>query len=40
MRGAGEFIFEHDYLPGSNIVGDILQDLKSAKRIEFELLKT
>jgi hypothetical protein len=37
MRGAGEPIFEHDYPPGSDIVGDILQGPKSAERMEFEL---
>ena len=37
MRGAGEPIFEHDFPPGSDIVGDILNGPKSAERMEFEL---
>jgi hypothetical protein len=37
MRSAGEPRFEHDFPPGSNIVGDILDGPKSAERMEFEL---
>jgi hypothetical protein len=37
IRGAGEPRFEHDFPPGSDIVGDILQGPKSVKRMEFEL---
>ena len=37
MRGAGEPVFEHDFPPGSDIVGDILSGPKAAERMEFEL---
>ncbi|KAF4627753.1 hypothetical protein G7Y89_g10400 [Cudoniella acicularis] len=37
MKGAGEPIFEHDFPPGSDIVGSILEGPKAAKRMEFEL---
>ena len=37
MRGAGEPIFEHDFPPGSDIVGDILTGLRAAERMESEL---
>ena len=37
MRGAGEPIFEHDFPPGSDIVGDILEGPQSVQRMEFEL---
>jgi hypothetical protein len=37
MRGAGEPIFEHDFPPGSDIVGDILTGPRAAERIEAEL---
>ncbi|KAG9232165.1 HNH endonuclease-domain-containing protein [Amylocarpus encephaloides] len=37
MRGAGEPRFEHDFPPGSDIVGDILYGPKSVERMEFEL---
>lgn len=37
MRGAGELIFEHDFPPGSDIVGSILEGPKAAERMEFEL---
>ena len=37
MRGAGEPIFEHDFPPGSDIVGSILEGPKAAERMEFEL---
>ncbi|KAH8710195.1 HNH endonuclease-domain-containing protein [Phaeosphaeriaceae sp. PMI808] len=37
MRGAGEPRFEHDFPPGSDIVGDIFNGPKPAERMEFEL---
>lgn len=37
MRGAGEPVFEHDFPPGSDIIGDILGGPKAAERMEFEL---
>jgi hypothetical protein len=37
MRGAGEPIFEHDFPPGSDIVGDIFQGPKAGERMEFEI---
>jgi hypothetical protein len=37
VRGAGEPIFEHDFPPGSDIIGDILRGPKSAERMEYEL---
>jgi hypothetical protein len=37
MKGAGEPIFEHDFPPGSDIVGDILRGPRAAERMEFEL---
>jgi len=37
MRGAGEPIFEHDFPPGSDMVGDILRGPKAGGRMEFEL---
>lgn len=37
MRGLGEPFFEHDYPPGSNMVGEILEGPMADKRMEFEL---
>ena len=37
IRGAGEPIFEHDFPPGSDIVGDILKGPRAAERMKFEL---
>ena len=37
MKAAGEPIFEHDFPPGSDIVGEILQGPKPGERMEFEL---
>jgi hypothetical protein len=37
MKGAGEPVFEHDFPPGSDIVGDILRGPRSAERIASEL---
>lgn len=38
MRGAGEPRFEHDFPPGSDIMGEIRNGPKAAERIEFEIL--
>ncbi|KAF2465657.1 uncharacterized protein BDR25DRAFT_239571 [Lindgomyces ingoldianus] len=37
MKGAGEPRFEHDFPPGSDIVGDILRGPRASERMEFEL---
>ena len=37
MRGAGEPMFENDFPPGSDIMGEILQGPKAGERMEFEL---
>lgn len=37
MRGTREPKFEHDFPPGSDIVGDILRGPKAGERMEFEL---
>lgn len=37
MRGTGEPIFEHDFPPGSDIMGDIRDGPKAAERMESEL---
>ncbi|KIW16703.1 hypothetical protein PV08_03892 [Exophiala spinifera] len=37
MRGAGEPVFDHDFSPGSDIVGDILEGPRAGERMEFEL---
>jgi hypothetical protein len=37
MRGAGKPVFEHDFPPSSDIVGDILRGPRSAERMKFEL---
>lgn len=37
MRGVGEPIFEHDFPPGSDIMGDIRGGPKAAERMESEL---
>ena len=37
MRGAGEPIFEHDFPPGSDMMGQILKGPRAADRMEFEL---
>lgn len=37
MRGAGEPVFEHDFSPGSDIMGDIREVPKAVERMEFEL---
>ncbi len=37
MRDAGEPRFEHDFPPGSDIVGEILNGPMPGERMEFEL---
>ncbi len=37
MKGAGEPIFENDFSPGSDIMGEIYEGPKAAERMEFEL---
>lgn len=37
MRGSGEPIFEHDFPPGSDIMGEIRAGPKAAERMEFEM---
>lgn len=37
MRGASEPIFESDFPPGSDIIGEIRIGPKAAERMEFEL---
>jgi len=37
MRGAGEPVFEVDYPPGSDMIGDIMSGPKPAERMEFEV---
>jgi hypothetical protein len=37
MRGSGEPVFENDFPPGSDIVGEVLGGPKAAERMEFEL---
>jgi hypothetical protein len=37
MKGAGEPIFEHDFPPNSDILGDILTGPRAAERMEAEL---
>ncbi|KAH8652734.1 HNH endonuclease-domain-containing protein [Tricladium varicosporioides] len=37
MRGAGEPVFEHDFPPGSDMIGSILKGPKAAEKMEFEL---
>jgi len=37
MKGAGEPAFEHDFPPGSDMMGQILCGPKAAERMEFEL---
>jgi hypothetical protein len=37
MKGVGEPLFEHDFPPGSDIIGNILQGPKAAERMEYEL---
>jgi hypothetical protein len=37
VRGAGEPVFEHDFPPGSDIMGSIREGPKATERMEFEL---
>jgi len=37
MKGAGEPIFETDFPPGSDIMGQIMSGPKAGERMEFEL---
>jgi hypothetical protein len=37
MRGGGEPMFEHDFPPGSDMIGQIVHGPKPAERMEFEL---
>ena len=37
MKGAGEPIFEHDFPPGSDMMGHILRGPRAAERMEFEI---
>ena len=37
MRGAGEPVFECDFPPGSDMMGEILSSPMAAERMEFEL---
>ena len=37
MKGAGEPVFEHDFPPGSDMIGHILRSPRAAERMEFEL---
>ena len=37
MRGGGEPVFEHDFPPGSDMMGHILRGPRAAERMEFEL---
>ena len=37
MRGVGEPVFEYDFPPGSDMVGDIMAGPRAAERMEFEL---
>ncbi len=37
MKGAGEPVFEYDFPPGEDMMGDILGGPKARERMEFEL---
>ncbi|KAF8449902.1 HNH endonuclease-domain-containing protein [Kalaharituber pfeilii] len=37
MRGAGEPIFENDFPPGSDMMGEIMSGPRASERMEFEL---
>lgn len=37
IRGVGEPIYEHDFPPGSDILGEIRDGPKAAERMQFEL---
>ena len=38
IRGTGEPIFENDFPPGSNMVGEVPSGPKAAERMEFEFV--
>ena len=37
MKGAGEPTYEHEFPPGSDIMGDIINGSKAVERMEFEI---
>ena len=37
MRGAGEPVFETDFPPGSDMMGEVIRGPMAAERMEFEL---
>ena len=37
MKGAGEPVFECDFPPGSDVMGEIMSGPMAAERMEFEL---
>ena len=37
MRGEGEPVFEHDFPPGSDMIGDIINGPKAKEKMEAEL---
>lgn len=37
VRGAGEPVLEHDFPPGSDVMGELASGPKAAERMEFEL---
>jgi hypothetical protein len=37
MRGAGEPVFEIDFPPGLDMMGEIISGPRAAERMEFEL---
>ena len=38
MRGAGEPVLEHDFPPGSDMIGEVLSGPRAAEVMEFHLL--
>ena len=37
IKGAGEPVLEHDFPPGSDMIGSIMKGPKAAERMEFEI---
>ena len=37
MRGQAELLFEYDFPPGSDIIGEIIGGQKAGERVELEL---
>lgn len=37
MRGTGALMLEHDFPPGSDMIGQIFSEPQAAERMEFEL---